>query len=323
MMASVVVMREATDAASASAVRTTLVGSMIPAWIMSTYSPSVALKPLVRLLSANTVCTTTAPSSPAFCAIWMHGCFRAALMASTPTCWSRLSRWRSASFRDAWSSATPPPGTMPSSSAACVAFSASFSRSLTSFTSTSLEPPTLMTATPPLSLASRSFSLSFSYSEAEASMKSRMDSHRSSIACLEPVPSRRIVSSFPMLTVFAEPSCDSCTSSSFPPTSSVTISPPVRAARSCRMALRLSPNPGAFTAATLRPPRSLFTMSSASASLSTSSAMMSSGFCTFATCSRSGRMAWTEEIFLSYTRIRGLSISTFCVFAFVMKYGEM
>ena len=46
---------------------------------------------------------------------------------------------------------------------------------------------------------------------------------------------------------------------------------------SCSMALRRSPKPGAFTAATLRPPRSLLTTRVASASPSTSSAMMTSG----------------------------------------------
>ena len=46
---------------------------------------------------------------------------------------------------------------------------------------------------------------------------------------------------------------------------------------SSSMALRRSPKPGAFTAATFRPPRSLLTTSVASASPSMSSAMMSSG----------------------------------------------
>ena len=46
---------------------------------------------------------------------------------------------------------------------------------------------------------------------------------------------------------------------------------------SSSMALRRSPKPGALTAATLRPPRSLLTTSVASASPSTSSAMMRSG----------------------------------------------
>ena len=58
------------------------------------------------------------------------------------------------------SSATPPPGTTPSSTAARVACSASSTRSLRSLTSISVAPPTLMTATPPASLASRSCSFS-------------------------------------------------------------------------------------------------------------------------------------------------------------------
>ena len=46
---------------------------------------------------------------------------------------------------------------------------------------------------------------------------------------------------------------------------------------SSSMAFRRSPKPGAFTAATFRPPRSLFTTNVASASPSMSSAMMTSG----------------------------------------------
>ena len=46
---------------------------------------------------------------------------------------------------------------------------------------------------------------------------------------------------------------------------------------SSSIALRRSPKPGALTAATLRPPRSLLTTSVASASPSMSSAMISSG----------------------------------------------
>mmetsp|Transcript_24675 Transcript_24675/g.64430 ORF Transcript_24675/g.64430 Transcript_24675/m.64430 type:complete len:451 (-) Transcript_24675:82-1434(-) len=323
MMTSVVVIREATEAASASAVRTTLVGSMMPASIMLTYSPVAALKPKVRVSSFNNVWTTTPLSAPAFCAICMQGCLMAALIASTPTCWSRFSSLRLSSFEDANSSAVPPPGTIPSSSAAFVAFNASFSLSLTSLTSTSLAPPTLMTATPPLSFASLSFILSFSYSDVEASIASRISSQRSDILALSPAPSSRIVSSLPIVTVLAVPSWDSWTSSSLPPVSSLMSSAPVRTAKSFMMALRLSPNPGAFMAATFRPPRSLLTISMASASPSTSSAHSSSGFCSLATCSRRGRIAWTEEIFLSYIRIRGLSISTFWALAFVTKYGEM
>ena len=57
-------------------------------------------------------------------------------------------------------SATPPPGRMPSSTAARVACIASSTRSLRSLTSISVAPPTRITATPPASLASRSCSFS-------------------------------------------------------------------------------------------------------------------------------------------------------------------
>ncbi len=60
------------------------------------------------------------------------------------------------------SRATPPPGTMPSCTAARVALSASSMRSFFSLTSTSVAPPTRMTATPPESLARRSCSFSLS-----------------------------------------------------------------------------------------------------------------------------------------------------------------
>jgi hypothetical protein len=55
----------------------------------------------------------------------------------------------------------------------------------------------------------------------------------------------------------------------------------------CSIALRRSPNPGALTAATLSPPRSLFTTNVASASPSTSSAMTRSGLLLWATDSSS------------------------------------
>mmetsp|Transcript_130662 Transcript_130662/g.317346 ORF Transcript_130662/g.317346 Transcript_130662/m.317346 type:complete len:203 (-) Transcript_130662:1104-1712(-) len=202
-MASVVVINDATEAASAKAVRTTFVGSMMPALTMSTYSPVCALKPRDMSAPLSKDCTTTAPSAPAFCAICTQGCFRAALMASTPTCWSKLSSFRASSLRAAYRSAVPPPGTMPSSRAALVAQSASFSLSLVSFTSTSLAPPTLITATPPLSFAKRSFILSFSYSEVEASIPSRICSQRSSICAFSPAPSNTTVSSLVIVTVFA------------------------------------------------------------------------------------------------------------------------
>jgi len=57
-------------------------------------------------------------------------------------------------------SATPPPGTTPSSAAALVALSASSTRAFFCFIYISVAAPTWMTATPPTSLASRSWSFS-------------------------------------------------------------------------------------------------------------------------------------------------------------------
>ena len=67
----------------------------------------------------------------------------------------------------------------------------------------------------------------------------------------------------------------SSTESSLRPTSSLMTWPPVRMAMSRSISLRRSPKPGALTASTLTMPRSLLTTSVASASPSTSSAMIS------------------------------------------------
>ena len=111
--------------------------------------------------------------------------------------------------------------------------------------------------------------------------------------------------------------------SSFMPTSSEMTVAPVSTAMSCSVAFRLSPKPGALTAATFIPPRSLLTTSVASASPSTSSAMMMSGFCVLTTCSRRGSIDWRLDTFFSTRRMNGFSNSAFCVLGEVMKYGEM
>ena len=64
---------------------------------------------------------------------------------------------------------------------------------------------------------------------------------------------------------------------------------------SCSIALRRSPKPGALTAATLRPPRSLLTTRVASASPSTSSAMISSGLPDWITNSSSGTIGCSDD----------------------------
>ncbi len=81
---------------------------------------------------------------------------------STPVFWSSFCVRNFLSTSVARSSATPPPGRIPSSTAARVACIASSTRSLRSFTSISDAPPTRITATPPASLARRSCSFSLS-----------------------------------------------------------------------------------------------------------------------------------------------------------------
>ena len=78
-------------------------------------------------------------------------------------------------------------------------------------------------------------------------------------------------------TRLAVPSMSEVTFSSLMPRSSEITWPLVRIAMSSSIALRRSPKPGALTAATFRPPRSLLTTRVARASPSISSAMIRSG----------------------------------------------
>ena len=75
---------------------------------------------------------------------------------------------------------------------------------------------------------------------------------------------------------------------------------------SSSIALRRSPKPGAFTAATLRPPRSLLTTSVASASPSMSSATISNGLPLCTTASSNGSSACRPDSFFSCKRMCGL-----------------
>ena len=81
---------------------------------------------------------------------------------SIPTFWSGLSNFTLSNAGIAFTKTTPPPGTIPSSTAALVACIASSTRSLRSLTSTSVAPPTLITATPPANFAKRSCNFSLS-----------------------------------------------------------------------------------------------------------------------------------------------------------------
>ncbi|KAH3687421.1 hypothetical protein WICPIJ_001598 [Wickerhamomyces pijperi] len=64
--------------------------------------------------------TMTEPSSPAFSMIFLAGLVMAFLMISTPNCWSKLSTLRSFKILEAFNKAVPPPGKIPSSTAALV-----------------------------------------------------------------------------------------------------------------------------------------------------------------------------------------------------------
>src|SRR3954451_16212573 len=161
IIASVVSIREATEAAFWRAVRVTLVGSMTPAFTRSSYPSVEALKPKFGSLLALIFPTTIAPSVPEFTTIWRTGSSQARRTILTPNC-SSPSSLRASRTTEARNNATPPPGTIPSSTAARVACKASSTRAFFSFISTSVAAPTLINATPPASLATRSCNFSLS-----------------------------------------------------------------------------------------------------------------------------------------------------------------
>ena len=199
--------------------------------------------------------------------------------------------------------AVPPPATIPSSTAARVALSASSIRSFISLSSVSVAAPTLTTATPPESLARRSCNFSRSKSDVVCSICDLMTAVRLAISSLLPTPSTIVVVSLSTVTLLACPRDATVASFSSRPRSSVMTVPPVKIAISSNIALRRSPKPGAFTATTLKVPRILFKTSVGNASPSTSSAMIKSGRLCCKICSNSGKTSWMFEIFLSVIKI--------------------
>jgi len=144
------------DAAFWRADLVTLAGSTIPAAIMSTYSSVAALNPIPGSLSL-TFATTTLPSKPAFSAICLTGSSSALTMIEAPVFSSpeSVSTYALTAGIE-FARAVPPPATIPSSTAALVAFKASSILSFLSLSSVSVAAPTWITATPPASLASLS-----------------------------------------------------------------------------------------------------------------------------------------------------------------------
>jgi hypothetical protein len=272
----VVSSRPAIEPALATALRVTFTGSTMPALTRSTYCPVAAFRPSPHS-APRSRSTTTYPSCPAFWAIQRSGSTSALVTMATPVASSPVRPRLPASVGTSWASATPPPGTMPSSTAALVDEMASSIRCRFSRSSGSVAAPTLITAIPPESRATRSLSFFLSHSLSAASISLRICSTRLATSSERPPPSTIVVVSLAMTTRRARPSCEIWVFSSLRPISSVITSPPVRIAMSSSIRLRRSPKPGAFTATPVKVPRSLLTTSVASDSPSTSSAMISSG----------------------------------------------
>ncbi len=112
------------------------------------------------LLFFSVVCLYNSPnilpaSKPAFSTIVLVGFSSASINILAPVA-SSPSRFIDSTASFALKKATPPPGTIPSSTAAFVAFTASSTLSFFSFISPSVAAPTLITATPPVSFATLS-----------------------------------------------------------------------------------------------------------------------------------------------------------------------
>mmetsp|Transcript_25842 Transcript_25842/g.49082 ORF Transcript_25842/g.49082 Transcript_25842/m.49082 type:complete len:244 (+) Transcript_25842:667-1398(+) len=241
-------------------------------------------------------------------------------MMSAPTRCSSLSRVAlnsSSTLAASFKSVQPPPITIPSSTAALVAFRASSTRSFFSLSSVSVWAPTWMTATPPERRATRSLSFSISYSASASSMRRRICFTRASTSTVL-LPSPTMVhASLLMVTLAAVPSTSLPTLSSCRPTSSFTTVAPVRMAMSSRYCDLRSPKPGAFTATSLSDPRSLFTTNVARASCSMSSAITSKGNPPRIASSRMPTMSRAVLIFLSTSSTRHVSYSA------IMRSGSV
>mmetsp|Transcript_33251 Transcript_33251/g.53407 ORF Transcript_33251/g.53407 Transcript_33251/m.53407 type:complete len:236 (+) Transcript_33251:506-1213(+) len=231
-------------------------------------------------------------SAPIFCSVFSRE--------------SRISGIFSASL----SRVVPPPATMPSSTADLVAQRASSTRSFFSLSSDSVVAPTSTTATPPASRAIRSLSLSNSYVDAldpfvfsSATSFSICLIRAFTSSLVDPSPTI-VVTSLATSTDAVFPRMSTVAFSRVRPISSLITCPPVRMAISSRYELLRSPNPGAFTAHTFRPPRSLLSTRVDNTSWSISSAIMRRGHPPLTVSSRIPIISRAELIFLSTSKRR-------------------
>ncbi|EKE06386.1 MAG: hypothetical protein ACD_19C00015G0018 [uncultured bacterium] len=154
----------ATLAAFCKAERVTFTGSTIPILVIDPNSEVKALYPKSLSFEASIFFTTAVSSSPAFFASHLIGSSKASYTISPPN-FSSPTNFKFFITFLALKNAVSPPGTIPSSTAAFVAPTASFTLSFFSFNSISVAAPTLITATPPDNLASLSCNFSLSKSE--------------------------------------------------------------------------------------------------------------------------------------------------------------
>ena len=293
---------------------------MIPSSIMLTHSPVAALKPVPSSAFFKRSITID-PSNPALWAIWRTGSSKARRTILRPVASSPVNS-KSATAGITLTRAVPPPATIPSSTAARVALRASSMRSFISFNSVSVAAPTLITATPPDNFAKRSCNFSRSNSEVVVSIWDLITATRWEIASGFPAPSTITVLSLSTVTLAAWPRASIVASFNSRPRSSVITVPPVKMAISSSMALRRSPKPGALTATTLKVPRILFKTRVGRASPSTSSAIIKSGRLLWRILSRSGKISWIFEIFLSVIKMYGFSRSATIFSLSVTMYCE-
>ena len=174
----------------------------------------------------------------------------------------------------------PPPGTMPSSTAARVALIASSMSCTRRFCSTGVAPPARITAVPPDSLARRSWYLSRSMFCGAASYWRDTCSRRALTAAGSPAPAWITVWLADTTTCRAPPRSRICTAPMRPPRSRAITRPPVAMAMSSSMARRQCPYSGGWIAATGGSSRSRRDSRATTQAGATSSARISSGrFC--------------------------------------------
>ena len=223
---------------------------------------------------------------------------------------------------DAFSKATPPPGTIPSFKAALVAYIASSTLSFFSFSSTLELPPTLMIPTLPDNIESlcSNFFLMKPFFSSEMSFDTSLI--RSCKLCC--------ISSFVVITVClssvvtysASPKqLISIKSRSSPSSSSITVAP-VNIAKSSVVSFLVGPKPGKSIILTFMLPFTLFIINAAFTVCATG-ATINNALPFLITCSNTFCILRILGISLETIKISGLSSSHLCFSLLVMKFCDV